>query len=45
MSALGGTTAVRVGGIVVGRISSQDYRHIQRHIAEGGQVDIMFLVS
>lgn|SRR6478736_5282174 len=37
--------AVRVGGIVLGRISDGDYRAIQTHLAAGGQVDIMFLFS
>lgn len=37
--------AVRVGGIVLRRISAGDYRAIQNHIAAGGQVDIMFVFS
>lgn len=39
------STAVRVGGIVVGQITVAQYRAIQQHIANGGSVDIMFVIS
>lgn len=39
------STAVRVGGIVVGQITAAQYREIQQHIANGGSVDIMFVIS
>lgn len=37
--------AVRVGGIVVGHVTAEDYRRLQTHIAAGGRVDITLICS
>ena len=39
------STAVRVGGIVLGHVTPEDYRRIQTHLAAGGRVDITLICS
>lgn len=38
-------SSVRVGGIVVGHVTAEDYRRLQTHLAAGGQVDITIICS
>lgn len=37
--------AVRVGGLVVGHVTAEEYRRIQTHLAAGGQLDITLVFS